>query len=339
MRRVLRDQLAAPRYEVLPLAGVVDDVVAYLPPGATVTVTASPAQGPEATVTVAEVLAQRGFRAVPHLSARQVGPEAVPTVMDRLQTAGVKDVFIIGGDDHRPHTQPTTIQPTQMRSRQTYSGHPGTGHSDAGFADGEALLTAVRREDAALNIGVPGYPEGHPVIPDQTLDESLHRKLEHADCVVGQLCFDAAAVHSWAQRLNSITAVPVYAGVAGAVSSTRLLRIASRIGVGDSLRFLKNGGVELARRLVSPGRYDPSVLLGDLAKSGLNAGTTEAECRRADHTQAHLPPGTNPIRDKTYSWSEGVPITGLHLYTFNAVKQTEQWRQELLAQLEEGDSP
>ena len=48
----------------------------FLPAGATVSVTASPAKGIEATVALCEQLQARGFRAVPHLSARMIRDRA-----------------------------------------------------------------------------------------------------------------------------------------------------------------------------------------------------------------------------------------------------------------------
>ena len=58
-------------FEVIPLKGTVEAVKA-LPPGSTVSVTASPAKGMQATVDLARLLQEAGFRAVPHISARLV---------------------------------------------------------------------------------------------------------------------------------------------------------------------------------------------------------------------------------------------------------------------------
>ena len=53
-RRALAERLERPRYEVLPLAGIVEEVVAHVPVSARVTVTASPAKGLDSTVETAE---------------------------------------------------------------------------------------------------------------------------------------------------------------------------------------------------------------------------------------------------------------------------------------------
>lgn len=308
LRARLASLLAAPRYEVLPLDGVVDDAAAHLPEGATVTVTASPARGPEATLTTAADLSRRGFHAVPHLAARQYSADTLAPALQRLQAAGVGEVFVVGGDDDG-------------------AAGPSPAHTaDLRFGDGETLLNAVRQASPEVSIGVPGYPEGHPAIPDQVLQDSLRRKLDQAHRVVSQLCFDSGPVGQWAQRIRTLApaqsepaqpeaaqpqaapsdavsqiTVPVYAGVAGAVGMVRLLRIGSRIGVGDSLRFLKSGAAAM-RRLATPGRYDPTRLVTDLAAA-----------------------------------EDQAAVDGLHLYTFNALEQTEQWRLRLLARLKEAE--
>ncbi|HEX2646491.1 MAG TPA: 5,10-methylenetetrahydrofolate reductase, partial [Candidatus Dormibacteraeota bacterium] len=60
------------RYEILPTEGVLDLVVAHVPKDVTLTVTASPRRGLPATVHLAVRLAQLGYRAIPHLSARLI---------------------------------------------------------------------------------------------------------------------------------------------------------------------------------------------------------------------------------------------------------------------------
>jgi methylenetetrahydrofolate reductase (NADPH) len=68
--------LQRPRYEVLPVDGIEDQVLAHVPRDVKVTVTASPAKGLEPTLEITERLAGHGYGVVPHLSARQVRDEA-----------------------------------------------------------------------------------------------------------------------------------------------------------------------------------------------------------------------------------------------------------------------
>src|SRR5205807_3772410 len=70
IERVLGD----PTWELIPLKNAHEQAAA-LPAHATVSVTASPAKGIEATVDLAIELEKAGFRAVPHLSARMIRDE------------------------------------------------------------------------------------------------------------------------------------------------------------------------------------------------------------------------------------------------------------------------
>ena len=71
----LAERLRHPRYEVLPLEGIEAAVRAHVPTEVTVTVTASPRRGLDATIELSERLARQGYAVVPHLSARL---EALP---------------------------------------------------------------------------------------------------------------------------------------------------------------------------------------------------------------------------------------------------------------------
>ena len=63
------DLLRRPRFEILPLDGIEDQVREHLSPDLKVTVTASPRKGLEATLSLSERLAAAGYPVVPHLSA------------------------------------------------------------------------------------------------------------------------------------------------------------------------------------------------------------------------------------------------------------------------------
>jgi methylenetetrahydrofolate reductase (NADPH) len=82
----------------------------------------------------------------------------------------------------------------------------------------------------------------------------------------------------------------------------RLLNISRRVGVGDSIRFLRktSGILGFVRRLVgSRGKYEPDALVDGLA-----------------------PHATDP----------DYGIRGLHIYTFNQVADTEAWRHRRLGE-------
>ena len=280
-RRRLVGLLRRPRYEVLPLAGTADEVEEHVPTTLPVTVTASPRKGLEPTLELTEALAGRGFSAVPHLAARLVYDERHLTeTIARLDEAGVKDMFVVAGD--------------------------GTPAGD--FADSLQLLTAISRMRAAGGgdhlplIGVAGYPEGHALVCDDDLTAALLAKQPASSYVVTQMCFDSVAVRRWVgQARDRGLSLPIHAGVAGAVDRLKLVRVAGRIGVGGSVRFLRKhrGGT----RLLRPGGYRPDDLLEQLT----------SDVDRPD-----------------------LALAGLHVYTLGDVAATEQWRQGLLDRLTDG---
>ena len=240
-RRAVLPLLETPHYEVVPLNGALEQA-AFLPAGAVATVTTTPSRGTEATISLVEALAARGFRPVPHLAARQIADEEeLGSVLQRLDAAGVRGVFVVGGDASVP----------------------------AGpFADGLALLRAIHRAGAPFDtVGVPSYPEGHHAIDDATLWASLEAKQEYATYTVTQLCFDADRVCAFAAEAKRRGIVlPVRVGIAGVVDAAHLLRVSMRIGIGDSTRFLR-GNASGARRLLNPFGYRPDALVRKLAGS------------------------------------------------------------------------
>jgi methylenetetrahydrofolate reductase (NADPH) len=276
-RRALTEVLEHPRYEVLPLPGIEEQVAAHVPAEATLTVTASPRRGVEATLTTAERLVADGFTVVPHLAARSIADEVhLKEVLDQVVGLGLRQLFVVGGDADAP---------------------AGT------FPGSLELLVAMDQLGYDLDVGIAGYPEKHPKIADDVTVQSMWDKRRYASYVVSQICFDPATVVGWLERIRSRgVELPVYAGVPGPAAMHKLLGVSRRVGVGESLRFLARHRAGMLR-LARPGAWRPDRLV---------AGLTP-----------HL--GDPHLR-----------LQGLHLYTFNDVATTEQWRRSTLTQLRTG---
>jgi methylenetetrahydrofolate reductase (NADPH) len=238
-RERLARALAEPTFELLPLKSV-EDQIPFVPPGAWVAITASPAKGIEATVELALKLEAAGHRAIPHLSARMIRDRGhLQAVMSRLVAGGVSRAFVVGGDATDPGEYP----------------------------DGLSLLRAIADMGIELSeVGVPCYPEGHPFISDDVLLESLAAKAPFATFVTTQLCFNAEAISSWisARRAEGL-ALPIQIGVAGPVDAPRLLTISARLGVRDTSRFVVKNLRFVTRLLRTAGHYRPDSLLDQLA--------------------------------------------------------------------------
>jgi methylenetetrahydrofolate reductase (NADPH) len=238
-REALARLLTAPTFELVPLRRAIDEA-GHLPPGSTVSVTASPAKGVEATVALCEQLQAAGFRAVPHLSARMIRDRAhLADLVAWLEGAGVDRAFVVGGDEKEPGAYP----------------------------DGLSLLREMAEIGHPLGeIGIPAYPQGHPFIADGTLLEALHAKAAFASYMTTQLCFDPGVIASWiaARRAEGLT-LPVHVGVPGVAEPHRLLAISARIGVADTHRFLTKNIRFVARLMRSGGFYRPDALLEGIA--------------------------------------------------------------------------
>jgi methylenetetrahydrofolate reductase (NADPH) len=248
------DLVSAMCFELVPMKSV-EEAIAELAPGSTVSVTCSPAKGLSATQDLVARLADLGHEVIPHLAARQVeGREHVARLAEWIRRTGLREVFVIAGD--RPHP--------------------------AGPYEGAvSFLRDLFEFDTGLErVGVAGYPDGHPLIERPILHEALHAKqaLFAAAGVTGsattQMCFDAARIRTWlsVERCDGFT-LPVSVGIPGVVERGRLLKMGVRIGVGASLRYLRKNRAAMAA-LLGPGGYDPTDLVTAVAADAAELGIT-----------------------------------------------------------------
>jgi methylenetetrahydrofolate reductase (NADPH) len=271
----LADMLASARYEVLPTGSIEDKVLAHVPLSTTVTVTASPAKGIEATLALAERLARHGYPAVPHLAARMVsGRSELAEICARMQAAGVRTVFVPGGDQDPPAGDYSSA--LDLLQDLTELGSP--------FPE----------------VGITGYPESHPTITDDVTVQAMWDKRRHATYVVSNLSFDPETISVWVDRMRARgVTMPMLLGIPGPIDRTKLLAMATKIGVGDSTRFLAKHKGTFAR-LAAPGGFTGERFLERCAPF-----LARPEAR----------------------------VTGLHVYTFNQVAETEAWRRDYLDRL------
>ncbi len=272
--QTLKRLLTHARYEVLPTASTEDKVLASIPLDVPVTVTASGAKGLEATLVLAEKLAGHGYVTVPHLAARMISGRAeLVEIRSRLAEAGITRVFVPGGD----------VDPV------------------GDYPDAFSLLEDLAKlEQPFTQIGITGYPESHPKITDDLTVQAMWDKRRHATHVVSNLTFDPGAIKSWVGRMRGRgVTTPLLLGMPGPIDRTKLLAMATKIGVGESSRFLVKHKSTLAR-LAAPGGFTGQKFLEDCAG----------------------------VASKPESL-----IEGLHIFTFNQIAETEAWRQDLLRRL------
>lgn len=271
-RTALKNLVAQPLFELIPLRDALPRAEA-LPPGSAVTVTASPSHGLEATLDLAGALQARGHDATPHLSAHMVRDEAhLRDLLDRCRYHGFRTGFVVGGD---------------ARDRGIYH-------------DGVSLLRAIVELGSPFaEIGVPGYPEGHVDIAEDVLLRALREKQEHATFMTTQMSFNPRAISAWVARMRAVgISLAIHIGTPGVAELTKLMTIATRIGVADSARYLRKNRKLLGH--VIRGRFGPDELLEELA-----------------------PTLADPTAD----------VRALHLFTFNQVEATVEWQRGMLEEL------
>ncbi len=270
-----RTLLGSARYEILPTRGIAEAVLENVPADVTVTVTASENQGLEATLAVCEQLAAAGRKAVPHIAARMVQDRhELREIMARVAEAGIRDIFVPGGDATPP---------------------AGT------YVNALQLLQDLHELDAPVDeLGIAAYPEPHPRIEADPLAQALWDKRIYATYMVSNLCFDPETIMRWLYGVRAEgLELPLHIGVPGKVELARLARVATKIGVGESAKFLMKNASAFAR-MAAPGGYNPRRLLDSLATL-------------LDSSDESLP--------------------GLHVYTFNQLEATEQWRTRELSRV------
>jgi methylenetetrahydrofolate reductase (NADPH) len=256
------------QFEVLPLERSVA-LAAQLHQPERLTVTCSPRHGPDESVAVARRLTALGHTVTVHVAARMIRARShLDQLLGALAEAGVDDMFLIGGDATPPHGR---------------------------WSSAVDLLPLIHEHpQRPAEIGIAGYPEGHPLIDSETLAEVLEQKSPLAAYITTQLCFDGEAVRAWIARTRERgVGLPVLVGLPGVVDRRRLLEMSMRIGVGPSIAFLrKQRGV---RKLLGPSRITPDRVYDELAP--------------------HLE-------------EPELGIAGLHYYTFNQLIETWNWEGE-----------
>ncbi|MFB6090079.1 MAG: methylenetetrahydrofolate reductase [Halobellus sp.] len=272
-RTTAESLLENPRFELMPFDSF-DDEIEHLPDGATITITASPQLELEATIEAAERAAREGYEVVPHVSARYVrGPDHLAEICERLKAVGIEDIFVPGGDREEP-----------------------IGEFESAY---DMLVALDDLEYEFEEIGITGYPEGHDFLSEATLAEAMEKKAPYATYIATQLCYDPNAVLEWIEEVRDRGIdLPIEVGIPGVMKYEKLLSISQKVGVGDSVKFLKKttGIFGFIKQFIgSRGRYKPDELVEGLAPHADEYG-----------------------------------IRGLHIYTFNQVPDTEEWRRSRL---------
>ncbi len=276
-RRALLHAVRESYMEIFPTP-TIESKLDVLASGSYVAVTCSPTKGVDGTLDMSERLADRGFKVVPHIAARMVRDKAhLREIIGRINKTPIVSLFVPGGDAAKP-----------------------VGHYEKAL---DLLRDLADIEHRFIEIGIGAHPEGHPVATDEVLLEQLLAKQEFANYIVTQMCFDAGRIANWLREIRAAGVhLDAWLGMPGAADRAALIKTSLRIGVGDSVRFLKRQG-KRAAQLMAASEYRPDSLQFELAPVIADAD---------------------------------LKVAGQHVFCFNQVERAEQWRHDFIEKLENG---
>jgi methylenetetrahydrofolate reductase (NADPH) len=225
--------MAGASFETTRLAA--DDLTALrdrTPQGTHVYVSELPSRPLDEQLAVVEALRAAGVEPVPHLAVRSfASADALSDHVARLvERAGVSRVLVIGGDRTAP-----------------------AGPFRAAV---ELIESGILQSRGIGEIGIAGYPDGHPRIAPIALERVLAAKLAAAEetglsaHIVTQFTVSPEPIVAWLTRLRDEGVdTRVHVGFAGPTSVAALLRFARICGVRASAQGLARN-VGLARNML-----------------------------------------------------------------------------------------
>ena len=245
----------------------------FLRPDTRIYVPSLSGQSIDATLCALSAIRRHGFEPVPHIAARRIRARA--ELRDFIAAAvaqhGVRRIMLIAGDV----SPPTGV-----------------------YYDSLALL-----EDGVLGgtgleeIGLAGYPEGHPTVNRKQLSELLVLKLAAARAqhllpsIVTQFCFAPRRIVEYCSEIARLDReLTVHAGIVGPTDPIALLRYARLCGVNASRQALSKFGAGIAKLAM---QRDPGNQIQELARYA--SGRTASQ------------------------------VGGIHVYGFGGFVRTAEW--------------
>lgn len=253
-------------------AGKLEEARDSIPPGTRINVTFLENEDGRMRLDAVQAVKRFGYVPVPHISARRLRSQQ--SLEEYLSALAAEDacenVLVIAGDPAEP------LGP---------------------YEDALAVIkSGLLQQYGARHIGVGGYPEGHPAIPESALWSALEGKVAALSqlglpgVIITQFGFDVDPVLKWLEAVRERgIGLPVRVGVPGPAGVRRLLSYAHRFGVGTSAGIAKKYGFSITNLMGTAG---PEKFIRALAD------------------------GFDPQRHGEVK---------LHFYTFGGLKATSEW--------------
>ncbi|MEA3465443.1 MAG: methylenetetrahydrofolate reductase [NAD(P)H] [Thermodesulfobacteriota bacterium] len=217
---------------------------------------------------VLRIQKETGMTVVPHLTCVAASRDEVKSILTQYQQCGIQNILALRGD--MPQDGEIQVSPAD------------------GFDHAIDLVRFIRHHFPAMNIGVAGFPEGHPEMPNRLLEiEYLKQKVDAgADYIVTQLFFDNRDFYDFCQRCELVgITVPIIAGI---------------------MPLRNRKGMERMAELAAGARF-PAELLRQV-----NNAADEAEVE-----QIGIDWATEQVRDLVAN-----KVRGVHFYTLNSAAAT-----------------
>jgi methylenetetrahydrofolate reductase (NADPH) len=254
---------------------VVASALERLEPGTEIYLTWIPGEDVFRAIAPAGALRKKGIFPVPHIGARHLESVAqLDDLLARFAGEGVDRVLLIGGERDKP-----------------------LGPFDSTL---QVMQSGLLQKHNFRRAGISGFPEGHPKLSEQVLNDSTVTKMKYAReigldvWIVTQFVFEGQPVAEWLKGLRALGVdLPVHIGLAGPAGIATLTKYALACGVGNSIRALTKS-TSFGRLLTD---RDPKPVIQELIAAA------------PDGDPSAMPMG----------------ISSLHFYTFGGLKKTVEW--------------
>ncbi len=223
----------------------INEVRDLLPFGTDIYLSALPNRPLATNLECVAAIRAAGFNPVPHIAARHIHSRAeLKQFLNAVtQEHEVRKILLIGGDLEE---------------------------SQGPYEDASAVLRdGILAETGVCEIGIAGYPEGHPRILNDLIQSSITEKIELARnnklgvFLVTQFSLAPGRIIDYCAKVaREVPDVPVYIGMAGPADPVTLYRYARICGVSASLRALTGLGFKAARLISHTEPNEQMTVLG-----------------------------------------------------------------------------
>lgn len=160
---------------------------------------------------VVRIYRELNITAVSHLTCVCHTREELSSILDRYGDSGIENILVLGGDPP--------------------ASNPGYDRSSDAFRYAEELVRFIKSFDGTpeFNVGVAGFPEGHPATPNRLQElDFLKRKVDAgAEYICTQTFLDNRDFYDFRERCELAgIRVPIIAGIMPITSQGNMRRMA-----------------------------------------------------------------------------------------------------------------